>query len=100
PSTTRRDSSAPTTSRGLQQTGFFQGERAPTALVVLFVLWACLATAVLFLLVLLVTTFVDGQEMFSWHLITDYASSDPEQAGARAAILGSVWVIATTAVMT
>ncbi|WP_336705753.1 phosphate ABC transporter permease PstA [Micrococcus terreus] len=100
PSTTRRDSSAPTTSRGLQQTGFFQGERAPAALVVLFVLWACLATAVLFLLVLLVTTFVDGQEMFSWHLITDYASSDPEQAGARAAILGSVWVIATTAVMT
>lgn len=99
-STAHRTSPAPKASRGLKQTGFFQGERSPAALVVLFALWACLAFAVLFLLVLLVTTFLDGREMFSWHLITDYASSDPEQAGARAAILGSVWVIATTAVMT
>ncbi|MDP1788806.1 MAG: phosphate ABC transporter permease PstA, partial [Rhodoglobus sp.] len=37
---------------------------------------------------------------FSWRLFTEFPASDPDRAGARPAILGSAWVIATTAVMT
>lgn len=76
------------------------GERSPWALVFLFLIWMSLAVAVLFLMTLIVTTIIDGGDRFDSRLFTEYPASDPEEAGARPAILGSIWVIAVTAVMT
>lgn len=76
------------------------GEMRPTALIFLFLLWFSLFVAFAVLVTLLVTIFITGQNKFSWNLIFNYPSADPEEAGARPAILGSVWVICTTAVLT
>lgn len=66
----------------------------------LIALWFCLLFALAFLVVLIVTTVVDGWERFDLRLFTEYPASQPERAGARPATLGSMWVIGTTAVMT
>ena len=61
---------------------------------------SCLAFGILVLAVLLVTTFLDGIERFDGPLFTNYTSQiAPETAGARAAILGTAWVILTTALL-
>ncbi len=76
------------------------GERRPAALAFLIVLWLSLLVAFGVLVTLIITIIIDGQGQFTWRLFTEYPSSDPDRAGARPAILGSAWVIATTAVMT
>jgi phosphate transport system permease protein len=76
------------------------GERSAFALVFLVALWFSLAVAVVFLATLIITTIIDGQARFDTRLFTEYPASSPERAGARPAILGSIWVIATTAVLT
>ncbi|GAA1852873.1 phosphate ABC transporter permease PstA [Microbacterium koreense] len=76
------------------------GETSPRALIFLVLLWFCLLFALFFLVVLLVSIVVDGYARVDSRLFTEYPSSSPEDAGARPAILGSLWVIATTAVMT
>ncbi|MBJ2121443.1 phosphate ABC transporter permease PstA [Arthrobacter sp. MSA 4-2] len=78
----------------------YSGEKSPTSLIFLLLIWACLAFSFLFLVVLIVTTIIDGSNKFTSTLFTEYPASSPERAGARPAILGSVWVIATTAVLT
>ncbi|MDV3222105.1 phosphate ABC transporter permease PstA [Intrasporangium sp.] len=76
------------------------GERSPRSIAFAIVLWACLVVAVLFLLTLIVTTLVDGWDRLDSRLFTEYPSSRPQEAGARPAILGSIWVVGTTAVLT
>ena len=76
------------------------GERSPWAIIFLVLIWMSLAVAVLFLMTLIITTIIDGGDRFDSRLFTEYPASDPEEAGARPAILGSIWVIAATAVMT
>jgi len=76
------------------------GERRPTALIFLVLLWLSLLVAIGVLVTLVVTIILDGQNQFSLRLFTEYPASSPDRAGARPAILGSAWVIATTAVMT
>ena len=52
------------------------------------------------LAVLIVTTFIEGRARIDTGLFTNYTSQiAPETAGARAAILGTAWVIGTTALM-
>jgi len=76
------------------------GEKSPASIVFLMAMWAALAFAVLCLTVLIVDAFVDGATRLDSNLFTRYSSQIlPERAGARAAILGSAWVIATTALM-
>lgn len=75
------------------------GERRPAALIFLALLWLSLVIAFGVLLTLIVTIVVDGQNQFTWRLLTEYPASSPDDAGARPAILGSAWLIATTAVM-
>ena len=75
------------------------GERNPRALAFLIALWFALLFAILFLLTLITTTCIDGSPFMNSTLLTAYSSSDPLRAGARPAILGSMWVIGTTAVM-
>jgi phosphate ABC transporter permease subunit PstA len=75
------------------------GERSPKALVFLVLLWLAMFIAMTVLLVLIVTTLIDGASRLDSRLFTEYPSSTPARAGARPAILGSIWVIATTAVL-
>jgi phosphate transport system permease protein len=76
------------------------GERRPTALLFLVLLWLSLLVAFGVLVTLIITILIDGQSQFTWRLFTEYPAYSPDRAGARPAILGSAWVIATTAVLT
>jgi phosphate ABC transporter permease subunit PstA len=76
------------------------GERTPRAMIFLFLLWLCLFIAMAFLVTLIVTTLVNGAPRLDLRLFTEYPASSPRRAGARPAILGSIWVIGTTAVLT
>jgi phosphate ABC transporter permease subunit PstA len=76
------------------------GDRDVRSLVFAGLLWCSLAFGVLVLVVLLVDTFIDALPRLDSNLLTRYTSQVmPERAGARAAILGSAWVIATTALL-
>jgi phosphate ABC transporter permease subunit PstA len=76
-----------------------RGESNPRAIGFLILLWLCLAIAVGFLLTLIVVTMLEGSDRLDMRLFTEYPSSDPERAGARPAVLGTLWVIVTTAVL-
>ncbi|MGH3343749.1 MAG: phosphate ABC transporter permease PstA, partial [Carbonactinosporaceae bacterium] len=61
-------------------------------------LWASLAVGVLFLAVLLAYVVTQGWSRLDLQLITNMPSFiSPETAGAQSAIMGSLWVIAFTA---
>lgn len=76
------------------------GERSFASIAFLVALWLALAFAVLCLVTLLVTSFVDGVGRLDANLFTNYSSQvRPETGGARAAIWGTVWVIGLTAVL-
>ena len=75
-------------------------DRNPLSLVFLGALWFSLFFGVMVLLVLIVTTLLDGAPRFDGNLITRYDSTlFPEKTGFRAGILGSLWLMATTAVL-
>jgi len=76
------------------------GEYRPTALIFLTLLWFALAIAFGVLVTLIVTIIIEGQGQFTLRLFTEFPASSPDRAGARPAILGSIWVIGVTAVMT
>jgi ABC-type phosphate transport system permease subunit len=76
------------------------GEGSPASIVFMVALWVALGFAVLCLATLLVDAVLDGATRLDSNLFTRYSSQVfPERAGARAAILGSIWVIAVTAVL-
>ena len=76
------------------------GERSAASIGFLVILWVAVAFAVTSLFTLLVTSFIDGAPRLDGNLLTRYTSQVlPERAGARAAILGSLLVIITTAVL-
>lgn len=77
-----------------------KGDRSPTSIAFLIALWFSLLVALIFLAALLVVTFIDGLGRLDADLIVSYTSQlFPERAGARAAILGTLWVIGTTIVL-
>ena len=76
------------------------GERDFGSIAFLVALWLALAFAVLALVTLLVTSFLDGVGRLDANLFTQYSSQvRPETGGARAAIFGTLWVIGLTAVL-
>jgi phosphate transport system permease protein len=76
------------------------GERSFASIAFLVALWLALAFAVLCLVTLLATSFLDGVGRLDGNLFTQYSSQvRPETGGARAAIWGTVWVIGLTAVL-
>lgn len=76
------------------------GDRSPASIAFLVLLWITLLFAIASLAALLVTSFVDGIDRVDGNLFTQYASQlFPERGGARAAILGSFWVVGTTALL-
>jgi phosphate transport system permease protein len=56
--------------------------------------------AILVLLTLLVDLLIDGVPALSPHFLTAYPSRFPARAGARAAILGTLWLMVLTAAIT
>lgn len=64
-----------------------------------WVLFGSIVIAVITLAALLVDIFVKGQPRLNADLFQRYPSSVPERAGARSAILGTVWVMGVTAVL-
>ncbi|MDQ4092606.1 MAG: phosphate ABC transporter permease PstA [Actinomycetota bacterium] len=85
-----------------QQLGRAQqrGDHSPAAIAFLIALWFSLFVALAFLAALLVTTILEGVGRLDPNLLFNYTSQlFPENAGARAAILGTVWVIVTTIVL-
>jgi phosphate ABC transporter permease subunit PstA len=77
-----------------------QTDRSPAAMVFLVALWLSLFVALAFLAALLLTTVVQGVGRLDGNLLFSYTSQlFPERAGARAAILGTLWVIVTTIVL-
>ena len=76
------------------------GDRSPGSILFLGALWLTLLFAVAALVALLVDSIVAGLPRLDGNLFTQYASQlFPERGGARAAILGSLWVIGTTAAL-
>lgn len=76
------------------------GDRNPKSILFLGVLWLMVLFSVLCLAMLLIKSIVDGAGRLDSQLLTNYTSQlFPESAGARAAILGSAWVIVTTAIL-
>lgn len=76
------------------------GDRSPGSIAFLVGLWLTVAFAVVTLGVLIADAVMDGAMRIDSELFTEYSSQImPERAGARAAILGSAWVIVTTAVL-
>jgi phosphate ABC transporter permease subunit PstA len=77
-----------------------RGDRSPVAVAFLIALWFSLFVALAFLAALLITTILQGVGRLDVNLFTQYSSQlFPERAGARAAILGTLWVILTTIVL-
>lgn len=74
-------------------------ERSAKPVVFAFILWLSLFIAFVFLVTLIVTTFHDGLGRLDSRLFENYSSTRPRRAGARAAILGSLWVVGSTAVL-
>ena len=75
-------------------------DRNPASLIFLGALWFSLFFGVMVLLVLIVSTVIDGSARFDSQLITGYDSSlFPERTGFRAGILGSLWLMFTTAIL-
>jgi phosphate ABC transporter permease subunit PstA len=84
--------------RSLQATAK-SGERNPRSMVFLILLWLAMFIAMSVLLVLVVTTFIQGAPRLDLRLFTQYPASSPGRAGEGPATLGSIWVIGTTAVL-
>jgi len=63
-------------------------------------LWFSLIFGLIFLATLLFDIISTGATRLDIRLFTEFPSSSPDRAGARPAILGSIWVIGTTALIT
>jgi len=75
-------------------------DRNVGSMVFLLALWFSLFFGVLVLIVLIVSTAIKGAPRFDANLLTAYSSTlFPERTGFRAGILGSLWVMVTTALM-
>ena len=75
------------------------GDNSPKSIAFAMSLWLSLLFAILFLVVLIGDLLIRGGARLDLPLLTAYPGPVPEEAGARPAILGSMWVIGTTAVL-
>lgn len=66
----------------------------------LIALIAATAVTIAVLVTLLVDLFLDGAPMLSLHFLTNYPSRFAAKAGARAALLGTLWLMVLTAAVT
>jgi phosphate transport system permease protein len=75
-------------------------DRTPGSILFLCALWFSLFFGIMVLLVLIISTAIDGSPRFDSNLVTNYNSTVlPDTTGFRAGILGSVWLMIVTAAM-
>jgi phosphate transport system permease protein len=74
------------------------GDRARN-MVFRLLLLSCLAVAIVVLVVLLVDVFTSGRPRLTADLVNRFPSGLPARAGARSAIMGTIWVVTGTAVV-
>jgi phosphate transport system permease protein len=75
-------------------------DKTAVSLAFLVALWFSMFFGVVVLIALIVDTAIEGSNRFDSELLTNYASIvRPETAGFRAGILGSLWLMAFTALM-
>ena len=75
-------------------------DKTTGSLVFLGALWFSLFFGVMVLLVLIVDTMIGGAGRFDLDLLTGYTSQlNPETTGFRAGILGTLWLMITTAAL-
>ena len=75
-------------------------DKTSLSLAFLIALWFSMFFGVVVLLALIINTAIDGSGRFDSNLLTNYVSVvRPEATGFRAGILGSLWLMAFTALM-
>ncbi len=75
-------------------------DRNPASIIFLVLLWLSLAFGILVLFALIIDTFIQGASRLDVNLFTEYNSTiNEDTTGARAAILGTAWVMGATGVM-
>lgn len=62
-------------------------------------LWFATLIAVLTLIIVVMTSFMDGKSRLNLDLIRNFPSPFPEDAGIQSAIFGSLWVVVTSGVV-
>jgi phosphate transport system permease protein len=62
-------------------------------------LWAATLVALLTLIVLVVTTYVDARGKLNFDLLRNFPSPFPQDAGIQSALFGSLWVVLTSGVL-
>lgn len=65
-----------------------------------FLTWLAVAIAIFVLLVLLWDVFSDGFGRLNWQFLTDFPSRKPQEAGLLSALVGTIWIMVTVAVLT
>ncbi|MEO8363787.1 MAG: phosphate ABC transporter permease PstA [Ilumatobacteraceae bacterium] len=80
----------------LDRTGFWRKFRDRFFL---GLLWFATLLAVMTLIVVLLTSFIDGRSRLNLDLIRNFPSPFPQDAGIQSAIFGSLWVVVTSGVV-
>lgn len=62
--------------------------------------WIAISIALLVLLALIIDVLVDGLPAFDWQFITSFPSRKPEDAGIKSALVGSIWLLVITTIVT
>ncbi|TVQ45357.1 MAG: phosphate ABC transporter permease PstA [Gloeocapsa sp. DLM2.Bin57] len=62
--------------------------------------WLAVALALIVLVVLLINVFIDGLPRLDWGLLTNFPSRRPAQAGLKSALVGSIWLMVLTSIIT
>lgn len=75
------------------------GTRRVKDVAFLLLLWFALLLAVVTLLTLLISTFLDGRSRLNWEFLSGFPSPFPEDAGIQSAIFGSLWVVVPAGVV-
>ncbi|ANV88036.1 phosphate ABC transporter permease PstA [Picosynechococcus sp. PCC 7117] len=62
--------------------------------------WIAVILSIVVLTVLLIDVFFDGLPRLDWKLLTSFPSRRPEDAGLKSALVGTIWLMILTAIIT
>lgn len=61
--------------------------------------WGAISISVIVLAVLLIDVCIDGLPLLNWNFLTSFPSRNPEKAGLLSALVGTIWMMITVAVV-